>query len=171
MQNSCFVWSRFCLGKALTLHKFFRLEFEVTKQRRRSCLEKRQSKPKLLPEQQLVPWLFFDSEYDMEVSPVRLSRQAIGWFFRALAKLPQRRVPRTEALHRWTVELEETNTMLAREIAERKRMEKELRQAEAKYRSIFEHAVEGSSKRHPMDTTSVSIQPWHEFMATRLPKN
>ena len=94
----------------------------------------------------------------MEDSPVRLSRQAIGWLFRAFAKLPQRKVSRTVALHRWTVELEETNTTLAREIAERKRMEKELRQAEAKYRSIFEHAVEGIFQTTP-DGQYLSVNP------------
>jgi two-component system sensor histidine kinase/response regulator len=94
----------------------------------------------------------------MEVSPVRLSRQTIGWLFRVLAKLPQRKVSRTIALQRWTVELEETNTTLAREIAERKRMEKELRQAEAKYRSIFEHAVEGIFQTTP-EGQYLSVNP------------
>lgn len=94
----------------------------------------------------------------MEVSSIRSSRQAIGWVFRVLAKLPQRKVSRTVALHRWTVELEETNTALAREIAERKRMEKELRQAEAKYRSIFEHAVEGIFQTTP-EGQYLSVNP------------
>ncbi len=62
VQNSCFVRSRFCIRKILTLHKFFRLDFEVAKRRRQSCLEKRQSEPKLLPEQQLVFGLLFYSE-------------------------------------------------------------------------------------------------------------
>ena len=94
----------------------------------------------------------------MEDSPVRLSRQAIGWLFRVFAKLPQQKVSRTVALQRWTVELEETNTKLAREIAERKRVEKELRQAEAKYRSIFEHAVEGIFQTTP-EGQYLSVNP------------
>ena len=94
----------------------------------------------------------------MEVSPVRLSRQAISWLSRTFAKLPQRKVSRTVALHRWSVELEETNTALAREIAQRKRMEKELRQAEAKYRSIFEHAVEGIFQTTP-EGQYLSVNP------------
>src|SRR5712691_962619 len=50
---------------------------------------------------------------------------------------------RTAALRQWTTELTQTNAELAREVAERQRVEYELRQAEAKYRSIFENAVEG----------------------------
>lgn len=48
-----------------------------------------------------------------------------------------------------TAELVETNTSLQREIAERRRAEGELRQAEAKYRSIFESAVEGIYQSTP----------------------
>ena len=43
----------------------------------------------------------------------------------------------------------QTNAELAREIAERKRVEQELRQAKAKYRSIFENAVEGIFQTTP----------------------
>jgi two-component system sensor histidine kinase/response regulator len=94
----------------------------------------------------------------MEASPVSLLQKVISWPFRTLAKLPQRRVSRTTALHRWTVELEETNTKLAREIAERKRVEKELRQAEEKYRSIFENAVDGIFQTTP-EGQYLSVNP------------
>lgn len=78
----------------------------------------------------------------MEGSTV-LFRHIFSWFGCFVAKLSSWKVRRDAVLHQWAVELEETNTRLAREVAERKRVEKELRQAEAKYRSIFENAVEG----------------------------
>jgi PAS domain S-box-containing protein len=54
--------------------------------------------------------------------------------------------------------LTKTNGELAREIAERKRVERELRQAEAKYRSIFENAVEGIFQTTP-DGHYISVNP------------
>src|SRR5215470_4084023 len=76
-------------------------------------------------------------------------RQMADWFSHLTAKSPQRRPSHTEALHRWSAELELSNSTLAREIAERKRVEQELRQAEAKYRSIFENAVDGIFQTTP----------------------
>ena len=84
----------------------------------------------------------------MEASVFSLWR-AIDWLHRMLAKQAQRKNPRTAAARQWTTELEETNTELAREVAERKRVEKELRRAEAKYRSIFENAVDGIFQTTP----------------------
>src|SRR5215831_17720922 len=55
----------------------------------------------------------------------------------------QQRKAHTAALRQRTMELAQINAELAREVAERQRVEHELRQAEAKYRSIFENAVEG----------------------------
>src|SRR5262245_11504510 len=69
--------------------------------------------------------------------------QIFGWLRRLVMQQAQQRARSAAALPLWTKELEETNTELAREIIERKRVEKKLRQAEAKYRSIFENAVEG----------------------------
>jgi PAS domain S-box-containing protein len=54
--------------------------------------------------------------------------------------------------------VEETNTKLAREVSERKRVEKELRQAEAKYRSIFENAVDGIFQTTP-EGQYISVNP------------
>jgi two-component system, sensor histidine kinase and response regulator len=85
-------------------------------------------------------------------------RQGSSWWSRLLTKLSQSRVSRTAELHRWTVELEETNTRLAREISERKRVEKELRQTEAKYRSIFENAVDGIFQTTP-EGQYLSVNP------------
>src|SRR5215813_154376 len=65
------------------------------------------------------------------------------WLHGTFVRWGQRRDARTAALRQWTTELTQTNAELAREIAERQRVEHELRQAEAKYRSIFENAVEG----------------------------
>ena len=70
----------------------------------------------------------------------------------------QRRDARTAALRQWTTELAQTNAELAREIAERQRVEHELRQAEAKYRSIFENAVEGIFQTTP-DGQYLSVNP------------
>ncbi|MGH7423472.1 MAG: PAS domain S-box protein, partial [Candidatus Methylomirabilales bacterium] len=52
-------------------------------------------------------------------------------------------------VHERTAELRVANENLRREIAERTRAEVALRQAEAKYRSIFEHAVEGIFQTTP----------------------
>src|SRR6266481_4662009 len=65
---------------------------------------------------------------------------------------------RTAALRQWTTELTQTNAELAREVAERQRVEYELRQAEAKYRSIFENAVEGIFQTTP-DGRYISVNP------------
>jgi two-component system, sensor histidine kinase and response regulator len=65
------------------------------------------------------------------------------WLHGTFVRWGQRRDVRTAALRQWTTELTQTNAELAREIAERQRVEHELRQAETKYRSIFENAVEG----------------------------
>src|SRR6266851_3535925 len=65
---------------------------------------------------------------------------------------------RAAALRQWTTELGETNAELAREVAGRRRVEKELRQAEAKYRSIFENAVEGIFQTSP-DGRYLSVNP------------
>ena len=70
--------------------------------------------------------------------------------------------PETEthaaALRQSTTELAKTNAELAREIAWRKRVEHELRQAEAKYRSIFENAVEGIFQTTP-DGHYIRVNP------------
>jgi PAS domain S-box-containing protein len=85
----------------------------------------------------------------METSSMPVIGPIINWCSRLLTKPPQQKISRTAELRRWMIELEETNTKLAREIAERKRVEKELRQAEAKYRSIFENAVDGIFQTTP----------------------
>src|SRR5215468_10788776 len=71
------------------------------------------------------------------------------WLYSTFVQLGQRRDVRTAALRQWTTELTQANAELAREIAERQRVEHELRQAEAKYRSIFENAVEGIFQTTP----------------------
>lgn len=78
----------------------------------------------------------------MKSFPLLLQR-IFSWLRGAWARQFPWTVRRAAALQQWTLELEETNTRLGQEIAERKRVEKELRQAEEKYRSIFENAVEG----------------------------
>src|SRR5215475_7420068 len=65
------------------------------------------------------------------------------WLHGTFVRWGQRRDAHTTALRQRTTALAQTNAELAREIAERQRVEHELRQAEAKYRSIFENAVEG----------------------------
>jgi PAS domain S-box-containing protein len=65
---------------------------------------------------------------------------------------------RATVQHHRTTELAEANAELAREVAERKRVEEELRQAEAKYRSIFENAVEGIFQTSP-DGHYLSVNP------------
>ena len=55
-------------------------------------------------------------------------------------------------------ELEQTNTKLAQEVFERKRAEKELRQAEAKYRGMFENAVDGIFQTTP-EGQYLSVNP------------
>src|SRR5262245_27350590 len=94
----------------------------------------------------------------MKITPFPFIRQVVGWIPSFIARLPRRRPSHTEALRRWTVELETANTALAREITERKRVEQELRQAEAKYRSIFENAVEGIFQTTP-EGQYLSVNP------------
>jgi PAS domain-containing protein len=52
-----------------------------------------------------------------------------------------------------TKQLKRANHELAHQIAERQRVEEALRQAEQKYRSIFENAVEGIFQTTLTDTT------------------
>ena len=85
-------------------------------------------------------------------------RQMADWFSHLMAKSPRRRLSHTEALHRWSAELEVSNSTLAREIVQRKQVEQELRQAEAKYRSIFENAVDGIFQTTP-EGQYLSVNP------------
>ena len=94
----------------------------------------------------------------MKVSSLPTIVPGLDWLSRVFAKLRQQRTSRTEELRRWMAELEETNTKLAQEVSERKRVEKELRQAEAKYRSIFENAVDGIFQTTP-EGQYISVNP------------
>src|SRR5882672_1053840 len=94
----------------------------------------------------------------MKTSPFPLIRQMADWFSHLMAKSPRRRQSHTEALHRWSAELEISNSTLAREIVQRKQVEQELRQAEAKYRSIFENAVDGIFQTTP-EGQYLSVNP------------
>ncbi len=94
----------------------------------------------------------------MEGPTVFSFRRALGWLCRTLARRGQQSNERAAALRQWTTELAETNAELAREVAGRRRVEKELRQAEAKYRSIFENAVEGIFQTSP-DGRYLSVNP------------
>ena len=85
-------------------------------------------------------------------------RQMADWFSHLRTKSPRRRLSHTEALHRWSAELEVSNSTLAREIVQRKQVEQELRQAEAKYRSIFENAVDGIFQTTP-EGQYLSVNP------------
>jgi Amt family ammonium transporter len=82
----------------------------------------------------------------------------VAWLQSTFGQWSQRRDARTAALRQWTTELPQTNAKLAREIAERQRVEHELRQAETKYRSIFENAVEGIFQTTP-DGRYLSVNP------------
>jgi len=82
----------------------------------------------------------------------------MAWLQGTYVRQRQPRQAGTAALRRWTAELAQTNAELAREIAERQRVEHELRQAEAKYRSIFENAVEGIFQTTP-DGHYLSVNP------------
>jgi len=94
----------------------------------------------------------------MEGTTVFSFRHALGWLRRTLARRGQQSNERAAALRQWTTELAETNAELAREVAGRRRVEKELWQAEAKYRSIFENAVEGIFQTSP-DGRYLSVNP------------
>ena len=85
-------------------------------------------------------------------------RRALDWWHRVLMKWQQQRDEHAATLRRWTRELADTNAELEREIAERKRIERELRRTEAKYRSIFENAVEGIFQTTP-DGHYLSVNP------------
>lgn len=94
----------------------------------------------------------------MNDSLIGKMRHGIDWLKRGFTELRQQRTSRTEDLRRWMAELELTNTKLAQEIYERKRVEQELRQAEAKYRSIFENAVDGIFQTTP-EGQYLSVNP------------
>jgi two-component system, sensor histidine kinase and response regulator len=85
-------------------------------------------------------------------------RLVVAWLQSTCVQWNQQRGARTAALRQWTTELAQTNAELAREIAERQRVEHELRQAETKYRSIFENAVEGIFQTTP-DGRYLSVNP------------
>ncbi|MGE3538390.1 MAG: response regulator [Candidatus Tectimicrobiota bacterium] len=72
----------------------------------------------------------------------------------------QRLVPGQQPLpqRQSALQMARANAELAREIAERQRVEDELRQAEAKYRSIFENAVEGIFQTTP-DGRYLNVNP------------
>ena len=94
----------------------------------------------------------------MKDSSIPVIRHCIDWCSRVFAKLCQPRLSSTEELRRWMAELEQTNTKLAQEVYERKRAEKELRQAEAKYRGMFENAVDGIFQTTP-EGQYISVNP------------
>jgi len=100
----------------------------------------------------------FNLEYEMKDSFIPMIRHGVDWLSRGFSKLRQQRMSRTEELRRWMAELEHTNMKLAQEVYERKRAEKELRQAEAKYRSIFENAVDGIFQTTP-EGQYLSVNP------------
>ena len=92
-----------------------------------------------------------------EIARLRL-RQIRGGL-RSLAK--RLRGPRPDAVAApWSEapEPSQNNTELARQIAERLRVEQELRQAETKYRSIVENAVDGIFQTTP-DGRYLSVNP------------
>ena len=89
---------------------------------------------------------------------VTVLRPVMAWLQGPFVPWGQQRDARTVALRQWTTELAQTNAELAREIAERQRVEHELRQAETKYRSIFENAVEGIFQTTP-DGRYLSVNP------------
>ena len=94
----------------------------------------------------------------MKVVIVSALRHTLWWLRCTLGKQDEPRDARATALHQSTTALAKTNVELAREVAERKRVEQELRQAEAKYRSIFENAVEGIFQTTP-DGRYISVNP------------
>ena len=73
-------------------------------------------------------------------------------------ELAQYRHKLEELVEERTAALTKTNEQMQQEIAERKRAEEALRQAEANYRSIFEHAVEGIYQSTP-DGHYISANP------------
>jgi PAS domain S-box-containing protein len=94
----------------------------------------------------------------MKATTVFSLRQALGWLRRTLQGQKKRREGGAIVPGQWPLELSKTNVEIAREIAEHERVEQELRQAEAKYRSIFEHAVEGIFQTTP-DGRYLSVNP------------
>src|SRR2546428_11647562 len=89
---------------------------------------------------------------------ITIFRPVMQWLHGTCMGRGQHRDTRTATLRQWTTELAQTNAELAREIAERQRVEHELRQAEAKYRSIFENAVDGIFQTTP-DGRYLSVNP------------
>src|SRR6266704_3431243 len=89
---------------------------------------------------------------------ITIFRPVMTWLHGTCVRWGQYRDARTTVLRQWTTELAQTNAELAREIAERQRVEHELRQAEAKYRAIFENAVEGIYQTTP-DGRYLSANP------------
>src|SRR5690242_6462017 len=89
---------------------------------------------------------------------ISVIRHCVDWCSRMFTKLHQQKVSSTKGLRRWMVELEQTNTKLAQEVYERKRAEQELRQTEAKYRSIFENTVDGIFQTTP-EGQYISVNP------------
>ena len=94
----------------------------------------------------------------MKVVIVSALRHTLWWLRCTLGKQDAPRDARATALRQSTPALAKSNMELAREVAERKRVEQELRQAEAKYRSIFENAVEGIFQTTP-DGRYISVNP------------
>src|SRR2546426_3510232 len=89
---------------------------------------------------------------------ITIFRPVMTWLHGTCVRRGQHRDAGTATLRQWTTELAQTNAELAREIAERQRVEHELRQAEAKYRSIFENAVEGIFQT-TLDGRYLSVNP------------
>lgn len=88
----------------------------------------------------------------MKTTETLTFRRLRGWVQRLVSRQARSR-------HAGTIlPLARANEELARESAERQRVEDELRQAEAKYRSIFENAVEGIFQTTP-DGRYLSVNP------------
>ena len=87
---------------------------------------------------------------------------SLRYVLKGLRRRVGRQAPESDAhaaaLRQSRTALAQINAELAREIAERKRVEHELRQAETKYRSIFENAVEGIFQTTP-DGHYIDVNP------------